>query len=105
MGQQDRALVFSYDYYPGVSFDVVSQLETGTTVRILQTVEGETVSEISQPDEYTGHVIRYDIGGSVGITSFLFLRERSLSPGDSGTLSDVSSMFSPQLNLLQTSLE
>lgn len=105
MAQEDRALVFSYDYYPDVDFDVVSQLQTSTTVRILQTVEGETVSEISQPDEYTGHVIRFDIGGSVGITSFLFLRGQSLSDGDSGTLSGSASMFSPQLNLMQTSLE
>lgn len=105
MVQDERVLVFSYDYYPGINFDVVSQLETGTTVSILQTVDEETVPEISQPDEYTGHIIRYDIGGSVGITAFLFSRDVSLDAGDSGTLSDMGSMFSPTLNLMQTSVQ
>ena len=103
MVQQDRALVFSYDYYPGTEFDVISQLETGTTVRILQTVDEETVPEISQPDDYTGHVVRYQVGPGAGITSFLFLRDEALSAGDSGTMGEVASMFSPDLNLLQTS--
>lgn len=105
MAQEDRVLVFSYDYYPGVEFDVVSQLQTSSTVRILQTIEGENVAEISQPDEYTGHVIRYNIGGSVGITSFLFARNQSFSAGDSETLSETASMFSPQLNLMETSID
>lgn len=45
--QQDRVAVFAFKYHPGADFDVVSQLQTSTTVRILQTVEGEPVSEIS----------------------------------------------------------
>ncbi|WP_198668094.1 twin-arginine translocation signal domain-containing protein, partial [Saliphagus sp. LR7] len=102
--QEDgNALVFSYDYHPGQSFDVVAQLEQSTTVNVLQ-VDDETVSEISQPDDYTGHVIRYNLDGSAGITAFLFSQDVSLSSGDSGTLGEDASMFSPELNLLSTDL-
>lgn len=101
--QQERVAVFAFKYYPGADFDVVAQLETSTTVNVLQS-EGETVPEISQPDEWTGHIIRYDVGQDAGITTFMFLRDQSLSAGDSGTLGTDASMLSPQLNLLNTSL-
>ncbi len=36
---EGQVLVFTYNYEAGESFDVVSQLETGTTVSILQTAD------------------------------------------------------------------
>lgn len=105
MAQDDdgRTLVYSYDYYPNQDFDVLAQLETGTTVSMLETAEGETVSEISQPDDYTGHVVRYDMDGFAGLTGFVFLRDESLESGDSSSLGTEASMFSPELNLLEVS--
>lgn len=102
--QEDgNALVFAYDFHPGQSFDVVAQMEQSTTVNVLQ-VDEETVSQISQPDNYTGHIIRYDLEGGAGITAFLFSQDVSLSAGDSGTLGEDASMFSPELNLLTTNI-
>ncbi|WP_276253249.1 calcium-binding protein [Halomontanus rarus] len=104
VGAQDTSVaVFANNYYPGADFDVVAPLQTSTTVDILQ-VDGETVSEISQPDDWTGHVIRYDIGQQAGITTFLFARDQSLSAGDSGTIGEDASVLSSELNLLNTSL-
>ncbi|SEQ34620.1 hypothetical protein [Natrinema salaciae] len=101
-----QVLLFTYDYESGEDFEVVSQLETGTTVRILQTADGETVSEISQPDEYTGHVVRLQAeNGPQGPTILLFTRDESYDSGDSGTLGEDAQIFSSQLNLLSTSLE
>ncbi|WP_247000888.1 hypothetical protein [Halosolutus gelatinilyticus] len=101
-----RVLVFAYDYEAGAEFNVVSQLETSTTVSILQTTEGENVPEISQPDEYTGHVIRYNGDDPpLAPTTLLFTQDSGLGEDDSGTLSDDASMFSTTLNLLETSLE
>lgn len=103
--QEGRVLVFSYDYQAEGEFDVVSELETSTTVRILQTAEEETIPEISQPDDYTGYVIRYDTGsGASTPTTLLFLRDETLSADDSGTLGEDASMFSSELNLLATTL-
>ncbi|QLG47565.1 calcium-binding protein [Natrinema halophilum] len=97
------ALVFSYDYFPGSDFTVVSPLQQSTTVDVLQ-VDGETVDEITQPDEYDGHVIRYDDGGeNAGVTTFLFTQD-GLSSGDSGTMGQDAQMFSSDLNLLETSI-
>lgn len=101
-----QVLMFTYDYEAGESFDVVSQLETSTTVRILQTADEETVSEISQPDEYTGHVVRYQTdSGPQAPTILLFTRDESYESGDSGSLGEDAQMFSSQLNLLSTSIE
>ncbi|WP_255168061.1 hypothetical protein [Natrononativus amylolyticus] len=106
MVQDDgRGLVFSYDFHPGQDFDVVAQLEASTTVNVLQ-LEDETVPEISQPDDYTGHVIRYDTDGeNAGVTTFLFSQDVSLSSDDSGSFGEDATMFSSQLNLLSVDIE
>lgn len=101
--QQDQVAVFADSYYPGAQFDVIAPLQTSTTVEILQ-VDGEPVSEISQPDEWSGNLIRYDIGQGAGITTFLFVRGQSLSRGDSGTIGQDASVLSSELNLLNTTL-
>lgn len=105
--QGERVLVFSSNFYPGESFDVMARLSQTATVRVLQTVDEDTVPEIDSPDEYSGHAIRYDNGGgdAEGVTTFLFTREHDLDEGDSETMDDSASMFSPQLNLLRTSLD
>lgn len=104
MAQDTRALTYSYDFQPGGTFDVAGKLETSQTVKMLQTVSGDTVSEISQPDEYGGYVIRYDVGEAT-VPAFLFVRDDSLSVGDSETMGDSASVFSPRLNLMRTTLE
>ncbi|WP_408957904.1 calcium-binding protein [Natrinema sp. 74] len=101
--QEDQVAIFADSYYPGANFDVVAPLQTSTTVEVLQ-LDGETVEEISQPDEWNGHIIRYDIGQQSGITTFLFVRGASLSRGDSGTIGEDASVLSSQLNLLNTTL-
>ncbi|SEQ34658.1 hypothetical protein SAMN04489841_1514 [Natrinema salaciae] len=101
--QEDRIAVFATDLYPGADFDVIAQLQESTTVEILQ-LDGETVPEISQPDEWTGHIIRYDIGQESGITTFLFVRGAGLSAGDSGMLGEDASVLSSDLNLMTTSV-
>ncbi|WP_254762034.1 hypothetical protein [Natrinema marinum] len=101
-----RVLLFTYDYEAGATFDVISQLEAGTTVALLRTTDGETVPEIPQPDEYTGYVVRNrSDNGPLEPTTVLFVRDRTFSADDSETLSEDASMFSSRLNLFETSLE
>ncbi len=101
--QQEQVAVFADSYHPGATFEVVAPLQQGTTVDILQ-VDDEPVAEISQPDEWTGHLIRYDIGQGAGITTFLFVRGQGLNAGDSGTIGPAASVLSSDLNLLETTL-
>jgi hypothetical protein len=101
--QENEVAVFATGFFPGAEFTVLDELQTTTTVDVLQ-LEGETVDEISQPDEWNGHIIRYDIGAESGITTFLFVRGGSLSAGDSGTIASDASVLSPDLNLIETSL-
>uniref|UniRef100_A0A7D5GNQ9 Uncharacterized protein n=1 Tax=Natrinema halophilum TaxID=1699371 RepID=A0A7D5GNQ9_9EURY len=99
-------LVFSYDYFPGGSFEVISELQQNTVVDML-VVGGETVDEISQPDEWSGYVIRYDMENdeAAGVTTFLFTRSEDLSVDDSESLGEDAQMFSPALNLLAADLD
>ncbi len=101
----DDALVFAYDYIPGQDFEVLSQLDQGTTVQVLQ-VDDEEVDEIGSPDEYNGYAIRYDSNDdTAGVTTFVFLRDETLDTGDSETFEGDATMFSSDLNLLSVSLE
>lgn len=102
--QQEQTAIFADNYYPGATFTVVAPLQTSTTVEVLQ-VGDETVPEISQPDEWGGHIIRYDIGADSGITTFLFIRGQRLNAGDTGTIGEDASVLSSDLNLLNTSLD
>jgi hypothetical protein len=106
--QNSNVLVYTYDYHPNVDFQVVSTLEASTTVSLLSRTGGGNVPEISQPDDYNGYVIRYQLGSGSGqgqITSFVFGQDISLSQGDTRSFSGDASIFSSELNLLSTSLE
>ena len=107
--QQGQALVYTYDYHPGVQFRVVNQLEQTTTVRLLRRPGGGTVPEISQPDDYNGYVIRYNLGGGDGgqgqITTMVFGQNLNLSQGDTRRFSGGASIFSNDLNLLSTNVQ
>lgn len=107
MTQEGRVLTFSYDYQAGRTFEVISRLQTSTTVRLLTLDDEETIPEISQPDEYTGHVIRPESAadGALEPTTLLFIRGGSISPGESATFGTDVSMFSSDLNLLSTTVE
>ncbi|WP_222919287.1 hypothetical protein [Natrinema sp. SYSU A 869] len=99
-------ILYTYHFEANESFDVVSELEADTTVRALVTADLETVPEISQPDEYNGYIIRYQVDdGPRGPTVFLFTRDETLETGDSATLGEEAQMFSSQLNLIETTLD
>ncbi|RBI64634.1 hypothetical protein DMJ13_00965 [halophilic archaeon] len=105
--QQGRTqvLVFTYDYYPNVTFRVTQGLQASTTVNVLRRPGGGTVPEISQPDDYNGYVINYRLGAqgeqSAGITTLLFTRE-TLQTDARYRLAGDAQVFSSDLNLLST---
>lgn len=109
--QGDSFLVFTYNYYPGASWQVISQLPQTTVVNILGTTGGTgggggrprgNVPEISQPDEYVGYVIRYNLGPGGGITAMVFTRDGTLQVGSGGhQFRADAQVFSANLNLVQ----
>ncbi|GAA5049090.1 hypothetical protein ACFFQF_25320 [Haladaptatus pallidirubidus] len=101
----DSVLVYTYAYHPNVPFRVTNALDQSTTVRLLERPGGGSVDEISQPDDYSGWVIRYDLGGSVAaITAIMFSRDASFSQGDRRRFSGDATVFSSELNLLSTTV-
>ncbi|GAA0223857.1 hypothetical protein ACFFQF_09195 [Haladaptatus pallidirubidus] len=104
--QDSEVLVYTYDYHPNVPFRVTNALEQSTTVRLLERPGGGDVPEISQPDDYSGYVIRYNLGGqNAAITTMMFSRSASLSSGDRRRFSGDATIFSSELNLLSTNLQ
>ncbi|WP_266077021.1 twin-arginine translocation signal domain-containing protein [Haladaptatus caseinilyticus] len=102
----NSVLVYTYDYHPNVPFRVTNSLEASTVVRLLQRPGGGDVPEISQPDDYSGWVIRYDLGGQdAAITTVMFSRSASLSRGDRRRFAGDATIFSSELNLLSTTLQ
>ncbi len=98
-------LVFTYQYYPNVEFKVRQPLTATTTVQLLQRPNGNTVPEISTPDDYNGYVIDYRVQGNSqnsGIVTFLFSKS-SLDQNGTYKLSGNAQVFTSALNLLQTS--
>jgi hypothetical protein len=106
--QQRDVLVYTNDYYPNVPFRIIQPLQQATTVQLLSRSRGGDISEISQPDDYLGYIIRYNLGrnGNGGkITTFVFLRGgTTLNVGSTRRFSGDASIFSSELNLLSTTL-
>ncbi len=103
--QDSEVLVYTYDYHPNVPFRVTNTLEQSTTVSLLERPGGGDVPEISQPDDYSGWVIRYNLGGqNAAITTIMFSRSADLSSGDRRRFSGDATIFSSELNLLSTNL-
>ena len=98
--QQRNALVFSYEFFPGAQFRVTAPLQTSTTIDILDGPNDQGVTEISQPDEYNGYVVSYQIGGS-SLYTYVFTREATLQQDSLYRFGDNSQVFSSDLNLLQ----
>ncbi|WP_049970699.1 twin-arginine translocation signal domain-containing protein [Haladaptatus cibarius] len=104
--QENEALVYTYAYHPGVQFRVENTLEQTTVIQLLQLPGGGNVPEISQPDDYSGWVIRYNLGnGGAAITTVMFSQNANLSADDQGQFSGDATIFSSELNLLSTTLQ
>lgn len=99
--QQERILVFAYDYYPQTPFSVEASLQQSTTVDLLNGPNDQGIDEISQPDDYNGYVVRYRLSGNqgAGIYALLFTQQ-SLNTGSTLRLGTDASVFSTDLNLL-----
>ncbi|WP_458209018.1 twin-arginine translocation signal domain-containing protein [Haladaptatus sp. NG-SE-30] len=103
--QAQEALVYMYDYHPNVPFRVTNALQQSTTIRLLRRVGGGNVPEISQPDDYDGWIIRYELGGeNAALTTFMFARNVNVSTGDRRQFAPDATVFSSSLNLLSTRL-
>ncbi len=94
--QADSALVFTYDFVPNRRFVETAQLQQGTTNGILQDV-------VSQPDEWTGFIGRYqETDEDPGEFFITFTRDGSLG---TGTFSADVTFFATEANLLTASIQ
>jgi len=101
----EEALVFADKYWPQTPFVVINQIQTSTTVDILNGIDDEGVPEISQPDEFNGYVVNYRMteeGPGMYTTVFT---EGSLQRDERYQFSGNAQMFSTDLNLLETTIE
>jgi len=101
----EEALVFSDKYWPQTPFVVINQIQTSTTVDILNGIDDEGIAEISQPDEFNGYVVNYRMTEEgPGMYTTIFT-EGSLQRDERYQFSGDAQMFSTELNLLETTIE
>ena len=97
---ESMALVYAYEFHPVTNFRVVDTIRASSTVRLLRLADGSRVSEISQPDDYNGYIIRYELGDPrSAVTTFLFTRA-TLQRGQAYRMSGIAQLFSTDLNLI-----
>lgn len=101
--EADRfVLVPMNEYQPGMTGRVVDRLPAPTTVELLALPNGDTVSVLTQPDEYVGYVVRSTLTETqVRSTMIVFTRE-SLESGTRYVFEVGAQLFSTQLSLLRT---
>jgi|SRR6056297_1506970 len=98
----EMAIVFAYDYLPGVSLNVTSVLQQSTTVNILNGPDDEGISEIDNPSDYNGYVISYDLDGN---STYAYMFSTSTFEQDDSlefSEDEDASYFSTALNLVET---
>lgn len=97
----NQGLVFGYEYNPGLQFEVVNRLQQSTVDSVLGRQVGEDGRAIVQdPADYNGFVIRYQPDQDASEYAFIFIREGSLSSGETRTLSTDATFFNSRANLL-----
>jgi len=102
--QAQEGLVFAYDYWPLTPFVVINQLQTSTTVDILNGIDDEGIPEISQPDDFNGYVVNYRMTEDGPGMYTLVFTEGTLQSDGQYQFEEDASMFSTDLNLLESTL-
>ena len=101
-----QALVFAYDYNPGLSFTVINRLQQGTVDTVLGREVGQNGDPIvSDPADYNGYVIRYQPDQDAGEYALVFVREATLEIGGTLQFGTDATFFNTQANLITAGLE
>ncbi|WP_137287339.1 hypothetical protein [Halorussus salinisoli] len=99
--QPSQALVFGYEYNPGISFEVISLVQQGTVDSVLGRQVGDDGRAIVQDTaDYTGYVIRYQPDQDAGEYALVFVRDGSLQSGQTYQFGTDSTFFNSQVNLI-----
>jgi hypothetical protein len=95
----NQALVFGYDYNPGVPFRIVNLLQQGTVGAILgREVNNRTI--VSNTDDYNGYVVRYQPDSNASEYAFVFVREDTLTPNQVYRFGTRATFFNSATNLI-----
>lgn len=98
----EPVLVSMADYRPGMSFRIVSRLPAPITVELLRLPDGEFTPVLTQPDQYTGYVVRSTTGERRVDTTTNVFTEESLDPDVSYTFTTETQVFDTGLNLFES---
>ncbi|WP_137287340.1 twin-arginine translocation signal domain-containing protein [Halorussus salinisoli] len=99
--QPSQALVFGYEYNPGISYEVISLLQQGTVDSVLGRQVGDDGRSIVQDTaDYNGYVIRYQPDQAAGEYALVFVRDGSLQSGQTYQFGTDATFFNSQVNLI-----
>ncbi|WP_458184926.1 twin-arginine translocation signal domain-containing protein [Haladaptatus sp. NG-WS-4] len=100
--QRDDVLVYTDDYIARTPFRIVSQLPQSITIQLLRLPNGNTVPEISQPDDYNGYAMRYSTGNQNVIGASYVFTTGTLQEDTRYRFATEANVFNGRLNLLNT---
>lgn len=101
----DLALVFAYDYHPGMSFWPTDRLPQETVNAILGRRADGSSAVVPDPTEYRGYVGRARQNRDApGEYTFVFVREETLRRDRRYRLTADATFFASQLRLLQVGI-
>ena len=104
--QPSQALMFSFDYHPGRTLQVIAALQQSITRQILgQQVGGDGNEIVSDTSDWSTVLGQYQVGGDgSGEYVLVFVRGGNLQQGDQLQVSTPASFFSEAVNLLEVSV-
>jgi|AntDeeMetagen134_2_1112570.scaffolds.fasta_scaffold00117_5 hypothetical protein len=102
---EEEVVIFTEDYIPGADFDVVGELEQGSTIDILQSFDVTEETVVDDPSDWDSYIIQYDIDADAGILAVLFTEEVELSVGDSETMSEDAGFRNSRLSAVEVNLD
>ncbi|WP_306054328.1 hypothetical protein [Natronococcus wangiae] len=100
--QPDQLVLVSLtDYRPGLAIRVIDRLPAPIVVQILRLPNDETVPVLTQPDEYTGYVVRSEFGDEQVHSTMLVFTRGALETDASYEFGTDTQVFSTRLNLFR----
>lgn len=100
----ELALVFAYDYHPGVAFTPVSRVRQRAVDSMLGGEAAALDPVVSDPAQYYGYVVRYRRGTAARGYTFVFVHGETLRSDSEYQLGPEATVFDARTRLLRAEL-
>ena len=101
--QPTQTLMFTYDYYPGRTLDIIARLQQSVTRQILGQETEDDGEIVSDSSEWDTHIAQYQTGDNGG-GEYTLVFTRNGQVGDQLQLETSATFFNDEFNLLEVTV-